>query len=148
MKRVSPLVLLAFAAFAQTPPAVPARSVYVLSMPGGMDQFLASALAREHVAHVVTDAAIADTFLTDTLGAGFERRLEEIRPPREKADKEQQARPVFHSNYPKGTIFLVDAKSRQVIWSDYQKAPKNRSASAMNRAADRIAKKLRESFAR
>ena len=38
----------------------------------------------------------------------------------------------------KGTVFLVDAKSRQVIWADYEKPARTH----LEREAGRIAKKL------
>ena len=41
-----------------------------------------------------------------------------------------------------GTIFLVDAKSRQVLWSDYQKPPRTNSDHDLNRTAEEIAKKI------
>src|SRR5581483_240956 len=58
-----------------------ARSVYVLSMSHGMDQYLASRLANGHILQVVTDPKLADVFLTDHVGQAFETQMAELFPP-------------------------------------------------------------------
>ncbi|HYA17923.1 MAG TPA: hypothetical protein VEF06_10675, partial [Bryobacteraceae bacterium] len=47
----------------------------------------------------------------------------------------------FQSPAPRGTIFLVDAKSRQVVWSDHEK-PVEPTDRELSREAARIVKKL------
>ncbi len=42
----------------------------------------------------------------------------------------------------KGTYFLVDRKSRTVIWSTYDRSP-NRAADTLNRKADQIVERLK-----
>jgi hypothetical protein len=46
----------------------------------------------------------------------------------------------------KGTLFLVDAKSRRVIWSAYAK-PKNKSPDELERVAHQIVEKLTKTLA-
>jgi hypothetical protein len=137
MKYSPAIAFLAISAFGQ--PAL--RTVYVLPMTGGLDQYLAEWLTRGHVMQVVADPKIADVVLTDHLGEAFEQKMAEIRP---KEDKKADS-PVhnsFRSSNGRGTVFLVDAKSRAVLWSDYEKVPGTISNTTLNRKAERIAKKL------
>jgi hypothetical protein len=84
--------------------------------------------------------------MTDRLGEAFEQKMKQIHPAEknDKSDKktEETAPHTFRSTRPQGTIFLVDAKSRQVLWSDYQKPPRSNSDGDLNRTAEQIAKKL------
>jgi hypothetical protein len=133
------------------------RSVYVLPMANGLDQYLAQQLISDHVMKVVADPKIADVVLTDRLGEAFEQKLAEIRAAaanddaRKKDDKDDKDKDdtrthaAFRSSTGRGTIFLVDAKSRQVIWSDYEKVPFSSSSDALHQEAQRIAKKLQDS---
>jgi hypothetical protein len=162
MKTFAILVLAACSAFGQLPGV---HQVYVMPMAGGLDQYLAEWLTREHVMQVVADPKIADAVLTDRLGEAFEQKLSEIHPveiPHESSGvtkdgtkdgkdgkKEESAgagggpHNTFRSSTVRGTLFLVDAKSRQVLWSDYEK-PERVTASNLNRDAERVAKKLRQ----
>lgn len=141
MKR---LLLLAFvaglAAFAADGPSAP-RTVYILPMAGGLDQYLAQWLTREHVMQVVTDAKIADAVMTDRIGEAFEQKMAEIHPKDDKKS-DSTSRNQFRASKGRGTVFLVDAKSRQVLWSDYEKVPGTISNDNLNHEAERIAKKL------
>lgn len=146
MKRLPLLVFLAAGAFAQTEGV---HTVYVLPMAGGLDQYLAAWLTREHVMQVVTDPKAADAVLTDRLGDTFEQKMAEIHPPaKDKADKTDKTdssittHPAFRTSATRGTIFLVDAKSRAVLWSDHEKPPSSVSDKSLNREAERIVKKL------
>jgi len=56
------------------------KTIYVLPMSSGMDQYLASRLTRGHILQVVADPAKADAILTDHLGAAFEASLKELYP--------------------------------------------------------------------
>lgn len=56
------------------------KSVYLLPMSRGMDQYLANCLTRNGVFQVVTDPAKADALLTDHLGASFEASVKELYP--------------------------------------------------------------------
>jgi hypothetical protein len=130
MKRFALIVLGAASLFAQ---GASVHSVYILPMAGGLDQYLAERMTRDHVMQVVVNPKSADAVLTDRLGASFEQQLDKIAGARE-----TEARPGFRSSAAKGTIFLVDAKSRQVLWSDYEKP----SHAGPERDAERITKKL------
>jgi ribosomal protein L12E/L44/L45/RPP1/RPP2 len=72
-----------------------------------------------------------------------------------KADKEASSNPLLAETVnklaspgsnsfsrSKGTVFLVDAKSRQVVWSAYE-LPKGSSAKAMDRTASDIVSRLK-----
>ena len=89
---------------------------------------------------VVADPKIAEVIMTDRLGQAFEQQLKAIRPDADKKS-DDSARNTFRSTVPRGTIFLVDAKSRQVLWSDYQKPPRSNSDGDLNHTAEQIAKK-------
>ncbi len=147
MKTLAAMAFLAFSfvvsnAFGQSTP----RTVYVLPMANGLDQYLAQRLSSDHVMKVVADPKIADVVLTDRLGEAFEQKLAEIRTADAKKDDKDKddtrTHAAFRSSKGKGTIFLVDAKSREVLWSDYEKVPASSSSDTLNREAERIAKKL------
>jgi hypothetical protein len=148
------------------------RSVYVLRMPQGLDQYLANHLTNGHVFQVVTDPKLADAVLTDQIGEGFQAKLDELFPapvekaekpekaePSENAEKKEKAEPAESDLPPearallgdtvnklanpasnssfgraKGIVFLVDAKSKQVIWSSYD-LPKDSTSKELDRAA-------------
>jgi hypothetical protein len=146
------------------------HTVYVLSMSKGLDQYLANRLANDHLFQVVTDPKLADAFLTDRVGESLQSKLEEIFPPpapekpaptaekAPKADKDKGppsnplltdtvnklAAPGASNSFSrgKGTVFLVDAKSRQVVWSVYQ-LPKGSSAKELDRTASDIVSRLK-----
>src|ERR1035441_7232338 len=136
------------------------HNVYVLKMAKGLDQFLANRLTSYHVFRIVTDPKLADAVFTDQLGEGFQMKLEEFSPtpdsdkpaPSTKADKTaDDPNPLLGdtvkklsnaacsapSGRNKGTIFLVDAKSRQVVWSMYP-PPKGSTSKQMDRTANDI----------
>jgi hypothetical protein len=138
------LAALAFIALSSVSGQSTPRTVYVLPMANGLDQYLAQRLSSEHVMKVVADPKIADVVLTDRLDEAFEQKLAEIRPTDAKKDDKDDTRThaTFRSSKGKGTIFLVDAKSREVLWSDYEKVPVSISSDLLNREAERIAKKL------
>jgi hypothetical protein len=134
------LFAVAATAFAQVPAT---KQVYLMPMAGGLDQYLATWLTREHALQVVTDPRAADLILTDRIGKAFENQLLDLYPP-EKDPNDKNPAPIhnsFHSSASRGTIFLVDAKSRQVVWSDHEK-PMNPTDKHLNREAERIVKKL------
>jgi len=153
MKRLSLLVFLATGAFAQL---ANVHTVYILPMAGGLDQYLADWLTREHVLQVVTDPKAADAVITDRLGEAFEQKMAGIHPPAKAATDEKEkdkdsteagagtTHNAFRSTSARGTIFIVDAKTRAVLWSDHEKPPSYTSDRNLNREAERIVKKLRE----
>jgi len=134
--------------------AVPARAadirtVYVMPMPSGLDQHLADRITRGHLYQVVTDPRAADAFLTSRIGPVFEQSMAELLPPaaeeKETGKKDAGSGGNVHSalksTTSRGTIFLVEVKSRQVVWSDFEKTGDS-SPQGLNREADRIVKKL------
>ena len=142
------------------------HNVYVLKMAKGLDQFLANRLTSDHVFQIVTDPKLADAVFTDQLGEGFQMKLEEFSPapdsdkpaPPAKAEKgvdepnpllgdtvNKLSNPASSSSFGrnKGTIFLVDAKSRQVVWSMYQ-PPNGSTSKQMDRTANDIVSRLKK----
>jgi len=162
MKLFLALALSAFAASAQNPQLKQVNTVYILSMGGGMDMFLANHLTALHVFQVVTDPQKADAILTDRLGEVFEDRLKELYPPpappkveekdKDKDDKSAKGKDWSGSDIPKprassfnrgkGNLFIVDRKSRTVIWSIYEE-PKGSSPGDLDKVADKIVKHLK-----
>ena len=149
-----------------------AHTVYVLSMSRGLDQYLANRLTNGHVFQVVTDPKLADVIFTDRIGDAFLAQLESISPlPAEDTEDEKPAgkdakddskdpksgnsifappvnklaNPALTSNFGrnKGTIFLVDAKSREVVWSVYD-PPKGFAGKEMDRTASDIVSRLKK----
>ncbi len=120
------------------------KTVYLLPMGNGLDQFLAVKLTTGSVLRVVTDPQQADAVLTDHLGAGFETKLDELYTEQQKRDDNDMFAPAKRASSPikaRGAIFLVDRKTRNVLWSDYEQV-KNTSVPSMNRTAEKIASKL------
>jgi len=139
-------------------------SVYILSMNGGMDQYLANQLTNAGVFHVVADPKKADAILTDRLGEGFEKKLNELYPPpptpeqlqkeEEEKEKDKEKRPGFDMkdaavgrptssfSSARGNYFLVDRGSRTVLWSVYEPPAKDSTPGAMTKVAGRIVKRL------
>jgi hypothetical protein len=139
------------------------KSVYLFPMTSGLDQYLADRLTEGHIFKVVTDPKAADAVMTDQLGKAFEAQLLLARPdlvpvpPKppvtdkdkdkdEKDKSEKKEDPPFmvpQSSFhaARGTVFLIDARSQQVVWSNYQK-PTSHSPGDMERTATRIAKSL------
>ena len=140
--------------------------MYLFPMSNGLDQYLADRLTRDHVFLVVTDPKTADAVITDTLGIGFETQLLKVRPDlkpvppkQETADKDKDKdkdkdsatkddKPVedttppvssFHAAH--GTIFIVHARSQEVVWSTYQRLS-NHTPKEMERTAAKIASLL------
>src|SRR5215469_16069149 len=118
------------------------RSVYILPMAGGLDQYLAEHLTQTGAMQVVTDPKAADSFLTDHLGEPFEQKIAEFHQPADAAKNSNNAvHPSFRSTNSKGTVFLVDAKSQKVLWSDYEK-PGPHDSATLNHVAARIVQKM------
>ena len=148
-----------------------AKTVYVLSMSRGIDQFLVNRLTNQHLFQVVTDPKLADMIFTDHLGEGFQAQLEAISPSPDADDEEEKpdaktkagiaeptaaagmfsapvnklANPALNSNFGrnKGTYFLVDAKSREVVWSTFD-PPKAYNGKELDRTASDIVARLKK----
>ncbi len=159
------------------------QSVYLLPMGYGLDQYLANRLTAEGVFHVVTDPKRADAVLTDQIGAGFERRLDDLIPRDEPAAvlpppaapgaappskeetaaadrakkehedelmverlKRQSLPPLSSFSRGKGNVFLVDLKTRRVLWALYER-PKRVLPDDLNRTSARIVDQLKKDIA-
>jgi hypothetical protein len=170
MKRILLILCAGFLAAISPARSAGLHQLYMLPMAGGLDQYLADWITREKIAQIVTDPKAADLVMTDRLGEAFEQKLAQIRPPEEvkegkevkKDDKKDDkttrtmesggagtaanaSHNSFRSSAARGTLFLVDVKSRQVVWSDHEKPPAISDAS-LNREAERVAKKLQLTF--
>lgn len=128
-------------AAAASPELLAVKNVYILPMGNGFDQFLANALSRKGVLQVVTDPAKADVIFTDRLGKSFELKMAELYPepkveetkPEKEKEAEEDAKPATfdvknaqadrQSSFGrgKGTYFLVNRSTRNVIWSVFEK---------------------------
>ena len=124
------------------------KTVYLLPMSSSLDQFLAIRLTTGAILQVVTDPQKADAVLTDRIGAAFEQKLDELYNTAPKKDTQDgglgdtTSKPTMQPlSRGKGAIFLVDRKTRNVIWSTYAK-PKNATPDAMHSLADHIADRL------
>jgi hypothetical protein len=165
MKRLA-LFLSCSAALAFGTDLASVKNVYLLKMQKGMDQYLANSLTNEHLFQIVTDPKLADAIWTDQIGEGFEAKMAELFPPPEPEEKpEKAAKPekdadpnvvsmmsetVNKVSNPasgsfgraKGTLFLVDAKSKEVVWSTYD-PPKDSTSKQLDRTANDIVSRLK-----
>jgi hypothetical protein len=128
------------------------KSVYLFPMSNGLDQYLAVRLTADHILQVVTDPKAADAVITDRLGQAFQEQLLKVRPElkpvpppkpvsadkdkdkdadkdadKDKKDDEFMAVPASTFRPANGTVFMVHARSQQVVWSTYQLPPGHRS---------------------
>ncbi len=164
MKRLC-LLLCSAAALLPAADLAGVRSVYLLPMARGLDQYLANRLTGEHVFQVVTDPKAADAIFTDRIGESFQAQLETMlpvpppttsEPPRPAAQGEAKttalptetinklSNPALNSSFGKGrgTVFLVDVQSHQVVWSTYE-PPKSSSGKDLDRTASDIVSRLK-----
>ena len=132
------------------------RTVYLLPVPGGFDQYLASQLTRQGVFEVVIDPALADAVLTTYIGKSFEDKLKELYPEPEPepagAQQEERTREAAQREYQtfqqgsafargRGNVFLVDPRSHRVLWSTYL-LPKSSTPAGLDKAARDVVKRL------
>jgi hypothetical protein len=144
------------------------KSVYLMPMSHGLDQYLANKLTEERVFEVVTDPSLADAVLTDRIGRPFEEAFADLYPPppppepppakeadekntKKRAssslpslvDRPETPRMVSTFSRGRGNVFLVDRKTRRVIWSEYVR-PRNSRPDELNRVADRLIDRLQD----
>ena len=133
------------------------RTVYILPMGSGLDQYLANRLNDRGRFQIVTDPAAADAVLTDRLGPEFEAKLKELYPPppaeepkpEKETDEEEQgleykSPPLVRSasfSRGRGNLFLVDRRANKVLWSNYER-PRNTRPDELDRVADTVAARL------
>ena len=139
------------------------NAVYILAMTGGMDQFLANQITASGVFQVVTDPKNADAIITDRLGESFESKLKELYPPPvppapapapptdddKKGDGKKNAldlgagaQRVNAGGRGKGNLFIVDRKSRNVLWSVFE-PPKDTTPVELSKTAEKVVKRLK-----
>ncbi len=170
------LLLCVFAALLPAAELAEVRSIYLLPMARGLDQYLANRLTSERVLQVVTDPKLADAFLTDRIGEGFQVQMETMLPapppttsqsavaPRveavearvERDDRAERpsplptetvnklSNPAMNSSFgrARGTIFLVDVKTHEVLWSTFE-PPKSSASKDLDRTASAIVSRLK-----
>jgi hypothetical protein len=145
------------------------RSVYLLPMSGGLDQYLANKLTASGRYQVVTNPEDADAVITDRIGSDFRDRMEELYPPpppppsdkpaEDKKPAEEQsmvsalgevaggvARTSTFTRS-RGNVFLVDRGSRRVVWSTYLRA-RSSAPDELNRTAEQIVSRLNKDVKR
>jgi hypothetical protein len=127
------------------------KAVYLLPMSSGLDQYLAQQLTAGAVLQVVTDPQKADAILTDHLGETFEESLADLYQTKPKAgDKTADAtedkgatfaRSGMQGKRGRGTIFLVNRRTHEVLWSVYE-LPKDNRPSGLRHSAGKISEQL------
>ena len=174
MKRIA-LLLSCTAALGFGADLTAVKNVYLLKMQKGLDQYLANRLTHDHIFQIVTDPKLADAIWTDQIGEGFEAKLAELFPPPEPEAKPEQpekpAKPAKNEDpspveimgdtvnklpsltaqssfgRAKGTLFLVDPKSKEVVWSTFD-PPRDTSSREMDRTANDIVSRLKKDLKR
>jgi hypothetical protein len=127
------------------------RTVYIVPMAHALNEHLASHITSDRLMWVVLEPANADTVLTDTLDENFWTWLGRNYPaPTANGNSAANHGTAFRgaesaSLKRDGTVFLVDPRSRLVMWSTYS-LPKNTSPDELDRTAVRIAKVLKSAF--
>lgn len=125
------------------------KTVYLLPMSSGLEQYLASQLTTDAVLQVVTDPQKADAVFTDHVGETFEKSLTDLYGTKPK-DKDAEAgedkgasfaRSGMQGKRGRGTIFLVNRRTHEVLWSVYE-LPKDNRPEGLKRSAGRITEKL------
>jgi len=142
---------IAYAGSEVHPELMEVKTVYLLPMTYSLDQFLAIRLTKGGVLQVVTDPNLADAILSEHIGTSLEDQMKSLYGEKKTAagddkdkDKDNQtsfAGPMAGGTRSKGAVFLVDRKTRNVIWSDYVR-PKNSQPDELNHTADKIAAQL------
>jgi hypothetical protein len=145
--------------------------VYLFPMAHGMDQYLANRLTNDHVLQVVTDPKLADAFFSDRVGLALQNQIETAlaKPAPKDAPKDGKDAPRTTKSNPalafgdtankldnpanngswsrgKGNVFLVDSKSRMVVWSTFD-LPKNATDKELDHIASDIVNRLKKDLA-
>lgn len=124
------------------------KTIYLLPMSSGLDQYLATRLTTAGTFQVVTDPQKADAIFTDRIGSAFEEQFNNLFAPKKVCDgklENDTSAPVGQSvSRAKGSIFLVDRSSRVVLWSTYA-LPKSKTSHDMNDLAAKIVTELDKS---
>ena len=163
------LAALACCLWAANPELAQVQTVYLLPMSNGLDQYLAGRLTAAKIYQITTDPKRADAVLTDQVGGAFEERLTELYPPPPEPEPEAKdakdekggekkaedpsgrafkgdtgtPRSMFSRG--RGNLFLVDLKSRRVLWSIYER-PKSAIPDDLDRSSRRIVSELKKAL--
>lgn len=145
-------LLLAGPLCAANPELLKVKSVYLLPMANGMDQYLANALQKTDLYVIVTDPANADAVFTDNIGPALERKWKELFPPPpvqeegEEVQRESDPPPLSTFRRGRGVVFLVERKTKQVVWSTFA-PPKDARPTSVDKTAQTIAARLQKDLA-
>ena len=107
-----------------------AQPVYFWAMQSSLDQYLAEQAAANGAVAVTVDPQMAKSIMTDRIDKPFLDAMDELFPVEGRDEPEQpdesiegdfqMARPSNRpKGVPRGTIFLVDVKTRRVLWSTF-----------------------------
>lgn len=154
------ITLASLAAFAQgNAELAQVQTIYLMPMANGFDQYLANRLREITQIRIVTEASKADAIFTDKIGLAFENRLEEMETEaKEKItnpDPQQDAvsegmklapRVVSSIGRGRGTYFLVDRRSRIVLWSTFSTS-KDMQPKTLDKKAEKVAGEFRKDLA-
>ena len=162
MLRLLPLALFAVSALAAVPAAfgapADASPVYFWPMANALDQYLAEQFQSNGIYAVTVDPKQARTVMTDRIDSVFLGVMDELFPlpgsePAEAAEEkvDDSIEGDFRMQRPKnrplgrsqGTIFLVDVKTRKVLWSTYLKEY-NSNPNSLNKKAREVATRLQK----
>jgi hypothetical protein len=140
------------------------QTIYMLPMTAGFDQYLAVRLRGIAQFRVVADPGKADAYFTDKIGPSLEQRMDELDEAiQERVDKAAKAKAAANKEEEpekamndikvpkmlstigrgKGTYFLVDRRTRMVLWSLYEK-PKDYQPKTLDSTAAVVVKRLVE----
>ncbi|MEO8026746.1 MAG: hypothetical protein ABI823_09735, partial [Bryobacteraceae bacterium] len=128
------------------------QSVYVLQMTSSLDQYVIDRIVAGGHFIVVTDPLKADAIFTDRVGEAFDNKLDDILTPKQVREKKKEdedkdmkggSQVIRLTSFSKGrgTVFLVDRQSRNVLWSTYAR-PKDSTPDELHHIADRIVERL------
>lgn len=149
-------LLLALPVLSAAPELMRVQSIYVLGMGSGLDQYLINRIVSKGEFTVVTDPQKADAIFTDRVGESMDTKLDALLAPKtvvkKKKDKDKDedddkgvgngaAVRLTSFSRGRGTVFLIDRNSRNVLWSTYAR-PKSTNSDELNRVADEIIERL------
>ena len=151
---------------AQSPTLEDIKTVYFWPMRHSLDQYLAEQLSVAGPFQVVVDPKLADAIITERIDAPFLKAMDELfaAPGAQPAKAEDGAarsettagsieegltspRPANRAlARPEGTVFLVHAASRKVLWSTFVN-PKDFAPKNLHEQAKSIASRLKKQAA-
>jgi len=136
------LLLVCFATLAQAQMPSNSGPVYFWPMTSAFDQYLAQEASVGGLLNVTVDPKNASAVMTDRIDGKFLKGMDEIfplpEPEEEKVENAEDAEEELSSDSiegdfnlqrpanlpvgrPRGTLFLVDVKTRNVLWSTFLK---------------------------